>query len=61
MVKLYVEDVALEIVKTLITSDQRELIDTAANDNISTVKGISIAAFEFADAFIETYNERYVK
>ena len=57
--KLYVQDVAVEVMKTLISTDQRELLDIAESQKISSARGVAIASFEFAEAFINEYNERY--
>jgi hypothetical protein len=57
--KLFVEDIAVEIAKTLISTDQRELIDRAAERNITTAKGVAVASFELAEALLEEYTERY--
>jgi hypothetical protein len=59
MMKLYVQDVAIEVLKTLISTDQRELIDAAERREMTTAKGVAAASFEFAEAFIDEYNERY--
>lgn len=44
-------DVALEVMKTLITSDQQELVENAEKEGIKTVDAVAIVAFEFAAAF----------
>jgi hypothetical protein len=57
--QLFAEDIAMEVVKTLLSSDQRELIDKSAEMGISTAKGMARCSFEIAEAFLEEYNERY--
>ncbi len=57
--KLFVEDIAVEVVKTLLTSDQRELIDEAGRRGMTTVKAVSVVSFDFAEAFLAEYEERF--
>ncbi|MBT9138072.1 MAG: hypothetical protein DDT31_00619 [Syntrophomonadaceae bacterium] len=58
MTKFYTQDIAIEIVKTLLTSDQRELIEADAEEATSA-RIIALRAFDIAEALIEVYNERY--
>lgn len=50
-------DVALEVMKTLITSDQPELITQAEDDGIKTVDAVAAMAFDFAAAFVSKADE----
>lgn len=56
--KLFNEDVALEFAKILISTDQRELIQTATDRKMTTAKGIAIASFELAEAFVKEAKAR---
>lgn len=57
--QLHEEDIAIEIAKTLFSSDQRTLIRAAENRKMTTVAAISQVSFDFADAFMAEYNKRY--
>ena len=49
--RCHVEATALEFAKTLISTDQPELIEDAERDGQTSVQGVAIAAFELAEAF----------
>jgi len=50
--KLFVEDIAFGVMKTLITSDQRELLEKAKEQKIKTVDAVAAVSFDFAEAFL---------
>jgi hypothetical protein len=56
--KLFDEDIALEFAKTLISTDQRELIKVAAKKKMTTAEGVAVCSFELAEAFIKTAKAR---
>lgn len=56
--QLFDEDVALEFAKTLISTDQRELIKTAERRKMTTAEGIAVCSFELAEAFVKTAKAR---
>lgn len=49
--RCHVEETALEFAKTLITSDQPELIEDAEADGITSADAVAITAFELSEAF----------
>ena len=51
--KLFVEDIAFGVMKTLLTSDQRELLEKADEQKIKTVDAIAGVSFDFAEAFLK--------
>lgn len=51
--KFFREDIAVELVKAMITSDQRELVQTAEKLKIKTVDAVADVAFKYADALIK--------
>lgn len=51
--KMFREDIALEILKTLMTSDQRDLQEQAAKSKVKIEKASAQVSFKFADAFLE--------
>jgi hypothetical protein len=53
--KLFREDVAIEVLKTLISTDQRTLIEAAKNQNTKTVDAVAQVSFQFADAFLAEF------
>lgn len=46
-----IQDTALEVVKTLISTPQAELLEQCKMDGVRTVDGVVGVAFEVADAF----------
>jgi hypothetical protein len=56
--KLFDEDIALEFAKTLISTDQRELIKAVAKKKMTTAEGIAVCSFELAEAFVRTAKAR---
>lgn len=59
--KLFAPDVAIEVAKTLLSSDQRELIFEAGKRKMKTVDAVAEVSFDFADAFLKEFNKRYEK
>ncbi len=59
--RLFVDEVAMEVMKTLLASDQRELIEEAADQGITTAQGVASASFELSEAFLAEYEKRYSK
>jgi len=57
--KLIIEDLAFGFAQTLISTDQRVLLEAAEALNIPAPKAVASAAFPFGEAFLEEYNERY--
>lgn len=51
--KLFREDIAIEVLKTLISSDQRELLEKAAARKTKTVDALATVSFQIADAFLK--------
>ena len=58
--KLFAEDIALEVMKTLITSDQRELIQLAEKKKIKTTDAVALVSFDFAESFLTEAGKRNV-
>ena len=54
----HVEDTALEFAKTLITSDQPELIEDAEREGTKSVDAVASIAFELAEAFHREADKR---
>ncbi len=60
--KLFVEDIAFGTMKTIISSDQRELIERADELGIETPDAVAQVSFKFAEAFLrEAKLRRYKK
>ena len=59
MKRCHVEATALEFAKTLISTDQPELIEDAEKQGISSVAEIATVSFELAVAFHKEFDSRY--
>jgi hypothetical protein len=57
--RCHIEETALEFAKTLITSDQPELIETAEAEGETTVAAIATVSFELAEAFHAERDRRF--
>lgn len=57
--KLIIEDLAMEFAKTLVTSDQRELLEAADAKNLPHPRAVAAESFDLGEAFLAEYNERY--
>lgn len=49
--RCHVEETALEFAKTLISTDQPELVEDAEADGTTTADAVAIVAFELSEAF----------
>ncbi len=59
--RCHVEATALEFAKTLISTDQPELIEDAEAEGMSAVKAVAVISFELAEAFHEEAGARASK
>lgn len=55
----FVEDVALEVLKTIITNDTRNLSRVAEEENQDPADFAVAVAFDYAELFVHEYSERF--
>lgn len=58
--KMFAEDIAIEVLKTVITSDTRKLVQVAEAENMDPAKLAVAVSFDYAQFFLDEYNERFV-